>query len=98
MHDRACSQALGLVPHESTILVWPGALPEGLSAGWLARVLFGLACRLGRGVLGVLGVVARSDGALMAEVLALRHENAVLRREVARVRYEPAGRAWFAAL
>ncbi|WP_326887938.1 integrase core domain-containing protein [Actinocrinis sp.] len=42
--------------------------------------------------------MARSDGALMAEVLALRHENAVLRRQVARVRYEPADRAWFAAL
>ena len=54
--------------------------------------------RLGRRVLGVLGTVARSDGALMAEVLALRHENAVLRRQVARMRYEPADRAWFAAL
>src|SRR5260221_6917788 len=57
-----------------------------------------MAYRLGRRVLGVLGTVARSDGALMAEVLALRHENAVLRRQVARVRYEPADRAWFAAL
>jgi integrase len=28
----------------------------------------------------------------------LRHENAVLRRNASRVRYEPAGRAWFAAL
>ena len=34
----------------------------------------------------------------MAEVLALRQENAVLRRQVAWVRYEPADRAWFAAL
>ena len=54
--------------------------------------------RVGREVLGVLATAARSDSALMAEVLALRQENAVLRRQVARVRYEPGGRAWFAAL
>jgi transposase InsO family protein len=46
----------------------------------------------------VLGTVARGDGALLAEVLALRHENAVLRRQVTRVRYEPSDRAWFATL
>jgi putative transposase len=33
-----------------------------------------------------------------AEVLALRHENAVLRRQIARVHYEPADRIWLAAL
>jgi len=49
-------------------------------------------------MLGALGAAARSDGALLAEVLALRHENAVLRRQIARVRHEPADRAWFAAL
>ena len=54
--------------------------------------------RLGRRALGVLGAAARSEGALLAEVLALRQENAVLRRQVARLRYEPADRAWFAAL
>jgi putative transposase len=46
----------------------------------------------------VLVTAARSDGVLMAQVLVLRHENAVLRPQVARVRYEPADRAWFAAL
>jgi len=61
-------------------------------------MLLSVAYRLGRRVLGVLGTAARSDGALMAEVLVLRHQNAVLRRQVARVRYEPADRAWFAAL
>ena len=40
----------------------------------------------------------RSRVAKDAEVLALRHENAVLRRQIARVRYEPADRIWLAAL
>ena len=38
------------------------------------------------------------DRAKDAELLALRHENAVLHRHVGRVRYEPAGRVWLAAL
>jgi len=61
-------------------------------------VLIGVVYRLGRRAVGVLGVVACGDRALMAEVLVLRQENAVLRRQVACVRYEPADRAWFAAL
>jgi len=42
--------------------------------------------------------VFRTDLAKDAELLVLRHENAVLRRHAGRVRYEPADRVWFAAL
>jgi hypothetical protein len=42
--------------------------------------------------------VFRGDRAKDAELLVLRHENAVLRRRAGRVRYAPAERVWFAAL
>jgi transposase len=44
-------------------------------------------------------VLLRRDSAKDAELLVLRHENAVLRRQISGpVRYEPADRFWFAAL
>ena len=43
-------------------------------------------------------LVSRGDGAKNAELLALGHENAVLRRNADRTRYDPADRAWFAVL
>src|SRR5450631_382105 len=43
-------------------------------------------------------LVVRGDGEKNAELLVLRHENAVLRRNAGRIRYEPGDRAWFAAL
>ena len=60
----------------------------------LLKVAYLLTCR----VLGLAVLVFRGDLAKDAELLVLRHENAVLRRHVGRVRYEPADRAWFAAL
>jgi len=43
-------------------------------------------------------VLARREVSKDAELLVFRHENAVLRRQAGRVRYQPAGRLWLAAL
>ena len=51
-----------------------------------------------RWLFGLTVLVFRGDKANDAELLVLRHENAALRRHAGRVRYEPADRAWFAAL
>ena len=51
-----------------------------------------------RRVLSLAVLVFRKDLARDAELLALRHENAVLRRNAGRIRHEPADRVWFAAL
>src|SRR5438046_672820 len=51
-----------------------------------------------RWLFGLTVLVFRGDQEKNAELLVLRHENALLRRHAGRVRYEPADRAWFAAL
>jgi putative transposase len=51
-----------------------------------------------RCLLGCLTVLTGYQASKDAELLVLRHENAVLRRQVARVRCEPGGRLWLAAL
>jgi putative transposase len=60
----------------------------------LLKIVYSLTCR----VLGLAVLMFRGDLAKEAELLVLRQENAVLRRHVGRVRYEPADRVWFAAL
>ncbi|HET9082037.1 MAG TPA: integrase core domain-containing protein [Trebonia sp.] len=51
-----------------------------------------------RCLLGCLTVLARHEASKDAELMVLRHEDAVLRRQVGRVRYEPGDRLWLAAL
>jgi putative transposase len=60
----------------------------------LLKIVYLLVCR----ILGLAVLTVRTDLAKDAELLVLRHENAVLRRHAGRVRYEPADRVWFAAL
>jgi len=62
-------------------------------------VVVSLLYKLSRVLLSVPAVVLRGDSAKDAELLVLRHENAVPRRHITGpVRYEPADRFWFAAL
>ena len=49
-------------------------------------------------LLGLVMLLSRGGRAKDAEFLGLPHENAVLRRNARRVRYDAADRAWFAAL
>ncbi len=60
----------------------------------LLKIVYLLTCR----VLGLAVLAFRGDRAENAELLVLRPENAVLRRNIGRVRYEPADRVCLAAL
>jgi putative transposase len=60
----------------------------------LLKIVYLLTCR----VLGLAIMAFRGDRAKDAELLVLRHQNAVPRRHVGRVRYESGDRVWLAAL
>jgi hypothetical protein len=61
-------------------------------------VIISVVYLLVRCLLGCLMVVTRHQVSKDVELLVLRHENAVLRRQVSRVRYQPGDRLWLAAL
>jgi putative transposase len=61
-------------------------------------MLLSILYRLVRCLLGLTAVLMRRDLSKDAELLVLRHENAVLRRQLARVRYTPVDQVWLAAL
>ena len=62
-------------------------------------MLLSLVYRLPRCLFGLLTVLVRSGLSKDVELLVLRHENQVLRRQLgARLRWDPADRLWLAAL
>ena len=61
-------------------------------------MIFSVVYMLARCLLGCLIMRGRREASKDAELLALRHENAVLRRQVGRVQYRPSDRLWLAAL
>ena len=64
-------------------------------------MIFSIVYFLVRCLFGFVTVLARREVSPLskdAELLVLRHENAVLRRQIGRVRYQPGDRLWLAAL
>ena len=61
-------------------------------------MIFSVVYFLTRRMLGCLKSVAWREASKDAKLLVLWHENAVLRRQIGRVRYQPTDRLWLTAL
>ena len=61
-------------------------------------MIFSVVYLVARCLLGCLMVLAKREVSKDAELLVLRHENVVLRRQISRVRYQPDDRLRVSAL
>lgn len=77
---------------------WAERAPSSLLVGHDRGMILSVVYRTTRRLLSALAVAARHDASKDAELLVLRHENAVLRRQVERVRHTWADRLWLSAL
>jgi hypothetical protein len=81
-------------------VLWPGVLLRDPRRGWdHLEVMLSLLYRLVRCFLGVFAVLVRSHLSKDVELLVLRQENQVLRRQTGgRPRWDHTGRLWLAGL
>ena len=61
-------------------------------------MIFSAVYLLVRCLLRCLMVLVRGEVSKDAELLVLRHQNAILRRQISRVRYQPGDRLWLTAM
>jgi putative transposase len=61
-------------------------------------VIFSVTYQLTRCLLACMMLLTRREASRDAELLVVRHENAVLRRQTGRVRYQPSDRLWLAVM
>jgi putative transposase len=93
---RSQNNKAGILCRPKVIVAGKAKAPPSWDHG---RVIVSLLYNATRKLLSIPSVLLRSEVSKDAELLVLRHENAVLRRQLAgQVRYEPADRLWFAAL